>query len=49
MEGMMRQTWMLGMTLAALVAAPAFVDAQSTTTETKVAWNQRGGSRASDA
>jgi hyperosmotically inducible protein len=36
MEGMMRQTWMLGMTLAAFVAAPAFVDAQSTTTETKV-------------
>ena len=36
MEGMMRQTWMFGVTLAALVAAPAFVDAQSTTTETKV-------------
>ena len=32
----MRQTWMFGVTLAALVAAPAFVHAQSTTTETKV-------------
>lgn len=42
----MRGIWTIGLTLAALVAAPAMVGAQSTTTDTKV---ERAKDKASDA
>jgi len=43
---MMEGRWMIGLTLAALVAAPAMVGAQSTTTDTKV---ERAKDKISDA